>query len=150
MAHHDHEHHEHEHHEHEHDEHDGDTIETEKPEVDASPHRDEPIGGVGGSPEASGWAGASGGMGASATMGGAGAGGPIGATDPTLTGDDRTVEGGTATEGADPGAVKTEYEMGHEVDPALEPLAESGPRGGSEPEQHPSVADDRGPAEGGD
>jgi hypothetical protein len=134
---------------HEHDDRDKRTIETEQPEEDASPHRDEPIGAVSGAPEAAGWAGPSGGTGASAMMGGAGAGGPPGATDPTLQGDARTVEGGTATEGADPGAVKTEYEMGHEVDPVLEPLAESGPRGGSEPEEHPSVVD-KGPAEGGD
>jgi hypothetical protein len=138
---------------HEHDEHEDDrdrqTIETERPEEDESPHRDEPIGGVSGAPEASGWAGPAGGMGASATMGGAGAGGPPGATDPTLQGGDRMVEGGEATGGADPSSVKTEYEMGHEVDPALEPLAESGPRGGSEPEEHPSVAD-KGPADGGD
>ncbi len=83
----------------------------EQPADDASPARNESLGGVGGAPEASGWAGPSGGMGASGAMGGAGAGGPIGATDPALqSGDD-------ATKGADPGAVKTEYEMGHEVDP---------------------------------
>jgi hypothetical protein len=118
-------------HEHEHEE----AIETERPIDDASPHRTESIGGVSGAPEASGWAGPSGGIGASGAMGGAGAGGPIGATDPTRVDDD-------ATAGADPGAVKTEYEMGHEVDPTLEPLAESGPRGGSEPEERPSVVDD--------
>jgi hypothetical protein len=114
---------------------DEDRIETEQPADDASPHRTESLGGVSGAPEASGWAGPSGGMGASGAMGGAGAGGPTGATDPTL-------EGGDATAGADPGAVKTEYEMGHEADPALEPIAESGPRGGSEPEEHPSVVDE--------
>jgi hypothetical protein len=113
---------------------DEDRIDTEQGIDDTSPHRTESIGGVSGAPEASGWAGPSGGMGASGAMGGAGAGGPIGAADPTL-------EGGEATAGADPGAVKTEYEMGHEVDPTLEPLAESGPRGGSEPEGHPSVVD---------
>lgn len=116
---------------------DEDRIKTEKGAGDASPHRDEGLGDTSGAPEASGWAGPSGGMGASGAMGGAGAGGPIGATDPTL-------EGANATAGADPGAVKTEYEMGHEVDPALEPLAESGPRGGSDPEEHPSVVDDEG------
>jgi hypothetical protein len=114
---------------------DEDRIETEQPAEDASPHRTESLGGVSGAPEASGWAGPSGGMGASGAMGGAGAGGPPGAADPTL-------EGGDATAGADPGSVKTEYEMGHEADPALEPLAESGPRGGSEPEEHPSVVDE--------
>ena len=106
---------------------DDDRIQTEQPPDDASPHRNEGLGDISGAPEASGWAGPSGGMGASGAMGGAGAGGPIGATDPTLG-------GGEATKGADPGAVKTEYEMGHEVDPTLEPLADSGPRGGSEPE----------------
>src|SRR6188472_3845979 len=106
---------------------DDEPIDMERPADDASPHRNESLGGVSGAPEASGWAGPSGGMGASGAMGGAGAGGPIGATDPTLeSGDD-------ATKGADPGAVKTEYEMGNETDPVLESLAESGPRGGSEP-----------------
>ena len=122
---------------------DDEPIQMERPADDASPARNESLGGVDGAPEASGWAGPSGGMGASGAMGGAGAGGPIGATDPALqSGDD-------ATKGADPGAVKTEYEMGHEVDPALEPLAESGPRGGSEPEAHRSVVED-GPAGGAD
>lgn len=120
-------------HEHEH-EHEG-GLDTERPIDDASPHHNESIGGVSGAPEAAGWAGPSGGMGASGAMGGAGAGGPIGATDPAL-------QGGDAAGGADPGAVKTEYEMGHEVDPVLEPLAESGPRGGSEPEEHPPIVDD--------
>ncbi len=110
-------------------------IETERPIDDASPHRSESIGGVSGAPEASGWAGPSGGMGASGAMGGAGAGGPAGATDPAL-------DGGEATAGADPSAIKTEYEMGHEVDPVLEPIAESGPRGASDPEEHPSVVDE--------
>jgi len=114
---------------------DDDPIQAERPADDASPHRNEGLGDISGAPEASGWAGPSGGMGASGAMGGAGAGGPIGATDPTLGGDE-------ATKGADPGAVKTEYEMGNEVDPALEPLAESGPRGGSEPEAHPSIVQD--------
>ena len=48
--------------------------------------------------------------------------------------DPKLESGDDATKGADPGAVKTEYEMGHEVDPTLEPLADSAPRGGSEPE----------------
>jgi hypothetical protein len=65
---------------------------------------------VSGAPEAAGWAGPSGGMGASGAMGGAGAGGPTGATNPTLDGDD-------ATAGADPGSVRTEFEMGYEGDP---------------------------------
>jgi hypothetical protein len=122
---------------------DDDPIPMEQPPDDASPARNESLGGVSGAPEASGWAGPSGGMGASGAMGGAGASGPIGATDPALeSGDD-------ATKGADPGAVKTEYEMGHEVDPALEPLAESGPRGGLEPEARRSAAEDS-PAEGAD
>jgi hypothetical protein len=122
---------------------DDEPIQMERPADNASPARNESLGGVSGAPEASGWAGPSGGMGASGAMGGAGAGGPIGATDPTLeSGDD-------ATKGADPGAVKTEYEMGHEVDRTLEPLAESGPRAGSEPGSRPSVGED-GPAEGAD
>jgi len=120
-------------HDHEHEREGG--IDPERPIDEASRHRTESIGGVSGAPEASGWAGPSGGMGASGAMGGAGAGGPIGAIDPTL-------EDGDATGAADPGSVKTEYEMGHEVDPTLEPLAESGPRDGSEPEEHPSVVDD--------
>jgi hypothetical protein len=121
---------------------DGDEpIQMEQPADDASPHRNEGLGDISGAPEASGWAGPSGGMGASGAMGGAGAGGPIGATDPTAQGGD------DATKGADPGAVKTEYEMGHEVDPVLEPLAENGPGGGSEPKTHRSVVDE-GPAEG--
>jgi hypothetical protein len=114
---------------------DDDRVQTEEPADDASPHRNEGLGDISGAPEASGWAGPSGGMGASAAMGGAGAGGPIGATDPTLGGDD-------STKGADPGAVKTEYEMGNEVDPALEPLAESSPRGGSEPGTHRPIGED--------
>ena len=111
-------------------------IDTERPQDDANPHRNQGLGDTSGAPEASGWAGPSGGMGASGAMGGAGAAGARpGATDPTL-------DGGDATAGADPGDVKTEYEMGHEADPALEALAESGPRGGSEPEEHPSIADE--------
>jgi hypothetical protein len=49
-------------------------------------------------------------VGASGAMGGAAAGGPTGATNPTLDGDD-------ATAGADPGSVRTEFEMGYEGDP---------------------------------
>jgi hypothetical protein len=112
-------------HEHEHEHEEG--LDMERPIDESSPHRGEAIGGVSGAPEAAGWAGPGGGVGASGAMGGAGAGGPIGATDPAL-------QGGDATGGADPGAVKTEYEMGHEVDPVLEPLAESGPRGGDDDE----------------
>ena len=63
---------------------DDEPIQMEQPADDASPARNESLGGVGGAPEASGWAGPSGGMGASGAMGGAGAGGPIGATDPAL------------------------------------------------------------------
>jgi hypothetical protein len=121
---------------------DEEPVQMEHPADDDSPARNESLGSVSGAPEASGWAGPSGGMGASGAMGGAGAGGPIGATDPTpQSGDD-------ATKGADPGAVKTEYEMGNEVDPILEPLAESGPRGESERDAHRSVLEDDGPAEG--
>jgi hypothetical protein len=50
-------------------------------------------------------------------MGGAGAGGPIGATpDPSEE----------IIEPADGNRVRTEYEMGHEFDPAHEQVAESG------------------------
>jgi hypothetical protein len=85
-------------------------IRTEQPVEDGSPARDEAIGGVDGAPQASGWVGHSGGLGASGAMGGAGALGPEGASDPGL-------EGSEATSGADPGAVRTEFEMGHEGDP---------------------------------
>ena len=59
---------------------DDEPIQMERPADDASPARNESLGGVDGAPQASGWAGPSGGMGASGAMGGAGAGGPIGAT----------------------------------------------------------------------
>jgi hypothetical protein len=86
-------------------------IDTERHADDASPHRDEAIGGVSGAPEAAGRAGPSGGMGASGAMGGAGAGGPIDSRS------DRTVDGDDATAGVDPGDVRTEFEMGYEGDP---------------------------------
>ena len=89
----------------------------ERPATDESPERDEHIGGVDGAPQASGYEGASGGMGASGAMGGAGAAGPTGATEPL---DDPTAGA------ADPGRVRTEYEMGHEFDPDHETRAESG------------------------
>jgi hypothetical protein len=85
-------------------------IVTERGVDDTSPQADAPIGGVDGAPQAAGWVGPSGGLGASGAMGGAGAFGPDGATDPAL-------EGGDATAGADPGAVRTEFEMGHEGNP---------------------------------
>lgn len=85
-------------------------IETERPADDASPARNESLGGVSGAPEAAGRAGSSGGMGASGAMGGAGAAGAAGTTNPTVDGDD-------ATAGADPGNVRTEFEMGYEGDP---------------------------------
>ncbi len=85
-------------------------IRTERPVDDGSPARDESLGGVDGAPQASGWVGHSGGLGASGGMGGAGALGPEGATDPAL-------EGSEATSGTDPGAVRTEFEMGYEGDP---------------------------------
>jgi hypothetical protein len=85
-------------------------IETERGVDDPSPQADEALGGIDGAPQAAGWAGPSGGLGATGAMGGAGAGGAAGATDPTL-------EGGDATAGADPGAARTEFEMGHEGNP---------------------------------
>ena len=87
-------------------------ISTEGAPDDESPARDKVLGGVDGAPQAAGWAGPSGGTGASATMGGAGAGGAAGAKDPTLESG-----GNDATAGADPGAVRTEFEMGYEGDP---------------------------------
>ena len=84
----------------------------------AGPHRDEAIGGVSGATQASGTIGASGGMGASGAMGGAGAGGPVGAEPATHIDD--------PTQPAPGRAERTEYEMGHELDPAHEQVAESG------------------------
>lgn len=97
-------------------------IQTERPAETAEPPAE-------GATQASGWEGASGGMGASGAMGGAGAAGPVGTTPPS----DETDHPG----GADPGRVRTEYEMGHELDPDHETRAESGALGGS--------ADDEGP-----
>lgn len=94
-----------------------DPIDMERPAADESPERHEPIGGIDGATQASGYEGATGGMGASGAMGGAGASGPVGATEPF---DDPTAGA------ADPGAVRTEYEMGHEFDPDHETRAESG------------------------
>lgn len=96
----------------------GHRIETERPPGDVGSEANDPIGAVDGAPHASGWTGASGGTGASGAMGGAGAGGPTGETPISEEPD----EGRTA----DPGRVKTEYEMGHEVDPEHERRAESG------------------------
>lgn len=78
-----------------------------------------PIGDIDGATQAApSSSGAAGGTGATAALGGAGAGGPIGATpDPS-----REAVGAVAPDDA----VKTEYEMGHEFDPAHERLAESG------------------------
>ena len=78
----------------------------------------EPLGGIDGAPQASGRVGATGGTGASAALGGAGAGGPIG--------DDPGTSIGDAGSGAPVGGVRTEYEMGNEVDPDHERVAESG------------------------
>ena len=85
-------------------------IQTEGTDDDPSPAADDALGGIDGAPQAAGWAGPSGGLGASGAMGGAGAGGAAGANEPTL-------EGSDATGGADPGAVRTEFEMGYEGDP---------------------------------
>ena len=73
--------------------------------------------GVDGATQATGSEAISGGLGASGAMGGAGAGGPVGATpDPSEA----------IAEPADGNRVRTEYEMGHEFDPDLEKVAESG------------------------
>lgn len=78
----------------------------------------EPIGGIDGATQGTGPVGASGGTGASGALGGAGAGGPIG-DDPMASIDD---SGSTAPAGG----VRTEYEMGKELDPDHERFAESG------------------------
>jgi hypothetical protein len=78
----------------------------------------EPLGGIDGAPQASGRVGATGGTGASAALGGAGAGGPIG--------DDPGTSIGDRGSGAPAGGVRTEYEMGNELDPEHERVAESG------------------------
>jgi hypothetical protein len=86
-------------------------------DADEEPHRLGDEVGVDGATQATGSEAISGGMGASAAMGGAGAGGPLGATpDPSRA----------ITEPADGNRVRTEYEMGHELDPEHEQVAESG------------------------
>lgn len=86
-------------------------------DADEEPHRLGDQVGVDGATQATGSEGITGGMGASGGMGGAGAGGPLGATpDPSEE----------ITEPADGNRVRTEYEMGHEIDPAHEQVAESG------------------------
>jgi hypothetical protein len=99
------------HHGHDHDSHGDHT------DADEEPHRLGDEVGVDGATQATGSEAISGGMGASAAMGGAGAGGPVGATpDPSEE----------ITEPADGNRVRTEYEMGHELDPEHEQVAESG------------------------
>jgi len=96
-----------------------DAIDMERPvdDADASPHRTEALGNIDGASEiGAARGGLAGGMGATGAMGGAGALGPDGATT------DAEALGPTA----DPGQVKTEYEMGHEFDPEHERVAESG------------------------
>jgi hypothetical protein len=86
-------------------------------DADEEPHRLGDDVGIDGATQATGSEAISGGMGASGAMGGAGAGGPVGATpDPSEE----------LTEPADGNRVRTEYEMGHELDPAHEQVAESG------------------------
>lgn len=86
-------------------------------DADEEPHRLGDEVGVDGAAQATGSEAMSGGMGASGAMGGAGGGGPIGATpDPSEE----------ITEPADGNRVRTEYEMGHELDPEHEQVAESG------------------------
>lgn len=111
--------------------------EMEQPVDDASPHRTEGFGGISGAAEASGRQGTAGGIGTTGAVGSAGAGGPVGATDPT---GEATDPAGTGT--ADPGAVKTEYEMGHDVDPDHEDVAESGFSGGPETSGGPKESTD--------
>ena len=104
---------------HDHEDHGG--VDMEQPPDDASPQGVEPIGQIDGAAEvAASRQGVAGGMGASGAMGGAGASDPEGSIG--LEGDETDATGPTA----DPGAVKTEYEMGHEFDPAHEQVAESG------------------------
>jgi hypothetical protein len=77
--------------------------------------------GVDGATQATGREGIAGGTGATAALGGAGASGPVGADpEPSLG------EGADDAERVDAGAVRTEYEMGHEFDPDHETRAESG------------------------
>lgn len=93
-------------------------IDMERPADDASPSADKPFGEVDGAAEAAAREGITGGMGASGGMGGAGVGSPAGVSG--LEDDDAT----PAT--ADAGDVLTEYEMGHEVHPDHERIADSG------------------------
>lgn len=85
---------------------------------DRARHPDDGGGlGVDGATQATGSEGTSGSLGASGAMGGAGAGGPVGATpDPS---DDLAAP-------ASGDRVRTEYEMGNELDPEHEKVAESG------------------------
>jgi hypothetical protein len=93
-------------------------IDMEQPPDDASPDAVEPIGQVDGAAHAAARQGTAGGMGASGAMGGAGAAGPSGVTG---------LEEDDAAPTADAGAIKTEYEMGHEPPiPEHERVAESG------------------------
>lgn len=93
-------------------------IDMERPLDDASPAAVEKMGHIDGGAHAAARQGTAGGMGASGAMGGAGAGGPAGVTD---------LEPGDLATTGDAGAVKTEYEMGHEPPiPEHERVAESG------------------------
>ena len=115
-------------------------IDTEGPAADANRPGDEGWGDVSGATEASGWTGASAGTGATGAMGGAGAAGPTGIDGPT---EDNDAAVGPS---ADPGAVRTEYEMGHELDPDHETRAESGVLSGTVGSTHggerPPAADE--------
>ena len=111
----------------------------------------DPIGGIDGATQASGRVGATGGTGASGALGGAGAGGPIGDDPGTSIGDSGT--------GTPAGGVRTEYEMGNELDPEHERVAESGVmaerRGDADVDtwrnqDHPSGAPTRGEAASGE
>lgn len=99
----------------------------------AEPQRVDDNAGAHGATQASGVTGATGGTGSTAAMGGAGAGGAIGATPSTSETDEPAPAGG----------VRTEYEMGHEVDPDHETRAESGvSRGGTFGESPPGAQED--------
>lgn len=108
---HDHDHDDESHHGHDHHQHRADA------DVDEKPQRLGDNLGVDGATQATGSEGMAGGMGATGAMGGAEASGPVGATpDPSEE----------LTEPATGNRVRTEYEMGHEVDPEHEKVAESG------------------------
>jgi hypothetical protein len=105
---------------HEREPHDG-GVDMEQPPDDASPEAVEPIGQIDGAAHVAARQGVGGGTGATAGLNGAGAAGPAGVTGLEPDAPD------AAEPTADPGDVKTEYEMGHERPiPEHERVAESG------------------------